>query len=134
MINVDKSIDKNTLDNDGFGIVNTFDAQESKLFRGKSTVTNGAFSFDFIVPKDVKVAFGKGKLSFYAENGEIDKAGSNFEVIVGGINENAPEDTVGPEIQLFMNDTNFVFGGLTDESPTILGLLSDSNGQFLKIS
>ncbi|WP_231494730.1 type IX secretion system sortase PorU [Polaribacter sp. Hel_I_88] len=124
----DKSIDKNTLDNDGFGIVNTFDAQESKLFRGKSTVTNGAFSFDFIVPKDVKVAFGKGKLSFYAENGEIDKAGSNFEVIVGGINENAPEDTVGPEIQLFMNDESFIDGGNTNSSPNLIASLSDMSG------
>jgi len=124
----DKSIDKNTLDNDGFGIVNTFDAQESKLFRGKSTVTNGAFSFDFIVPKDVKIAFGKGKLSFYAENGEIDKAGSNFEVIVGGINENAPEDTVGPEIQLFMNDESFIDGGNTNTSPNLIASLSDLSG------
>ena len=124
----DKSIDKNTLDNDGFGVVNTFDAQESKLFRGKSTVTNGAFSFDFIVPKDVKIAFGKGKLSFYAENGEIDKAGSNFEVIVGGINENAPEDTVGPEIQLFMNDESFIDGGNTNTSPNLIASLSDMSG------
>ena len=124
----DKSIDKNTLDNDGFGIVNTFDAQESKLFRGKSTVTNGAFSFDFIVPKDVKIAFGKGKLSFYAENGEIDKAGSNFEVIIGGINENAPEDTVGPEIQLFMNDESFIDGGNTNTSPNLIASLSDLSG------
>ena len=124
----DKSIDKNTLDNDGFGIVNTFDAQESKLFRGKSTVTNGAFSFDFIVPKDVKIAFGKGKLSFYAENGQIDKAGSNFEVIVGGINKNAPEDTVGPEIQLFMNDESFIDGGNTNTSPNLIASLSDVSG------
>jgi hypothetical protein len=124
----DKSIDKNTLDNDGFGIVNTFDAQESKIFRGKSTVTNGAFSFDFIVPKDIKIAFGKGKLSFYAENGEIDKAGSNFEVIVGGINENAPEDTVGPEIQLFMNDESFIDGGNTNTSPNLIASLSDISG------
>lgn len=124
----DKSIDKNTLDNDGFGVVNTFDAQESKLFRGKSTVTNGVFSFDFIVPKDVKIAFGKGKLSFYAENGEIDKAGSNFEVIVGGINENAPEDTVGPEIELFMNDESFIDGGNTNTSPNLIASLSDMSG------
>ncbi len=124
----DKLIDNSTLDNDGFGVVNIFDTQDSKLFRGKSTVENGTFSFDFIVPKDIKVAFGKGKLSFYAENGEIDKAGYNFDVVVGGINENAPEDTVGPEIQLFMNDESFVDGGNTNTSPNLIASLSDMSG------
>ena len=124
----DKLIDKTTLDNDGFGVKMIFDTQDSKLFRGKSTVENGVFSFDFIVPKDIKIAFGKGKLSFYAENGEIDKAGYNFDVVVGGINENAPEDTVGPEIKLFMNDESFIDGGNTNSSPNLIATLFDFSG------
>ncbi|WP_405565536.1 type IX secretion system sortase PorU [Polaribacter sp. Asnod6-C07] len=124
----DKSIDKTTLDNDGFGIELIFDTQDSKLFRGKSTVTNGTFTFDFIVPKDIKIAYGKGKLSFYAENGETDKAGANFDVVVGGINENAPEDNIGPEISLFMNDESFIDGGNTNSSPNLIAVLSDTNG------
>ena len=124
----DKLIDKTTLDNDGFGFKMPFDTQDSKLFRGKSTVENGVFSFDFIVPKDIKIAFGKGKLSFYAENGEIDKAGSNFDIVVGGINENAPEDTLGPEIKLFMNDESFIDGGNTNASPNLIAVLFDASG------
>ncbi|WP_298780329.1 type IX secretion system sortase PorU [uncultured Polaribacter sp.] len=124
----DKPIDKVTLDNDGFGITMPFDTQDSKLFRGKSSVVNGTFSFDFIVPKDIKVAYGKGKLSFYAENGEIDKSGYNFDVVVGGINEDAPEDNVGPEIKLFMNDESFIDGGNTNTSPNLIAVLSDESG------
>lgn len=124
----DKTIEKSTLDNDGFGVKMTFDTQDSKLFRGKSTVTNGAFSFDFIVPKDIKIAYGKGKLSLYAENGDIDKSGANFDVVVGGINENAPEDNTGPEIGLFMNDESFIDGGNTNTSPNLIATLSDANG------
>jgi hypothetical protein len=124
----DKLIDKTTLDNDGFGVEMPFDTQDSKLFRGKSTVENGVFTFDFIVPKDIKIAFGKGKLSFYAENGEIDKAGSNFDIVVGGINENAPEDTLGPEIKLFMNDESFIDGGNTNASPNLIAVLFDASG------
>ena len=124
----DKPIDKTTLDNDGFGIKMTFDTQDSKLFRGKSTVENGSFKFDFIVPKDIKIAYGKGKLSFYAENGEIDKAGYNFDIVVGGIDENAPDDTVGPEIRLYMNDESFIEGGNTNVSPNLIAVLSDSSG------
>jgi len=124
----DKPIDKTTLDNDGFGINNTFDSQESKLFRGKSTVQNGNFSFEFIVPRDIRVAFGNGKLSFYADNQLTDKAGFNNDVIVGGINDNAPEDTIGPEISLFMNDESFLDGGNTNASPNLIAKLSDLSG------
>jgi hypothetical protein len=106
----------------------TFDTQDSKLFRGKSTVENGVFNFEFIVPKDIKIAFGKGKMSFYAENGKTDKSGSNFDIVVGGINENAPEDLVGPEIKLFLNDESFIDGGNTNASPNLIAVLSDNSG------
>ena len=124
----DKIIDKTTLDNDGFGVTMQFDTQDSKLFRGKATVENGAFTFNFVVPKDIKIAYGKSKLSFYAENGDIEKSGANFDVIVGGINENAPEDNLGPEIGLFMNDESFIDGGNTNASPNLIAVLSDENG------
>ena len=124
----DKPILKTTLDNDNFGIKMTFDSRESKLFRGKSSVTNGTFKFDFIVPKDIKVAFGKGKLSFYAFNEKEDKSGANFDVIVGGINPNATSDTVGPELSVFMNDESFIEGGNTNTSPNLIISLSDLSG------
>ena len=124
----DKPIDKSTLDNDNSGNIEVFDSQESKLFRGLATVENGNFNFEFIVPRDVKIAYGKGKLSFYATNEVLDKAGYNTDVIVGGINENAPEDTLGPEIQLFMNDESFLDGGNTNASPNLIAKLFDLSG------
>ena len=124
----DKPIDKTTLDNNGFGIKMTFDSRESKLFRGKSTVENGNFKFDFIVPKDIKISYGKGKLSLYAENAIIDKSGANFDVVVGGINANAASDLVGPEIKLFLNDASFIDGGNTNASPNLIVSLFDVSG------
>lgn len=124
----DKPILKTTLDNNNFGINMTFDSRESKLFRGKSSVTNGTFKFDFIVPKDIKVAFGKGKLSFYASNDKEDKSGANFDVVVGGINPNATSDTKGPDLAIFMNDESFIEGGNTNTSPNLIVSLSDLSG------
>ena len=124
----DKEIIRTTLDNNNFGINMEFDALESKIFRGRAAVENGRFNFDFIAPRDLRIAYGKGKLSFYADNDIIDKAGYNFDVTIGGINENAPEDNVGPEIQLFMNDESFVDGGNTNASPLFLAVLEDENG------
>ena len=124
----DKSLNKSTLDNDNFGKKLNFDAIESKIYRGRATVTNGTFKFDFIVPKDIRIAFGKGKMSFYAENQITDKAGYNFDVTVGGIDENAPDDTQGPKVSLFMNDTSFLEGGTTNQSPVFIAKLEDESG------
>ncbi len=124
----DKYIDKTTLVNDGNGAPVTFDTQDSKIFRGKDSVINGVFAFDFIVPKDIKIALGPGKLSFYAENSDLEKAGYKIDVMVGEIDENAPIDTMGPELKLFMNDESFIDGGNTNASPNLIAVLSDISG------
>jgi hypothetical protein len=124
----DKPILEKTLDNDNHNFVMAFESIESKIFTGRSKVENGKFTFDFIAPKDLKIAYGKGKLSFYATNSTIDRAGYNFDVVVGGINENAPEDNIGPTVQLYMNDLSFVDGGNTNESPMFIAVLEDESG------
>ncbi|MCF6182013.1 type IX secretion system sortase PorU [Lutibacter sp.] len=124
----DKPVSKTTLDNDNHNITMQFDAIESKIFNGRSKVENGLFTFDFVAPKDLKIAYGKGKLSLYAFDAVQDKAGANFDIVVGGINANAPEDNTGPTVQLYMNDLNFVDGGNTNESPLFIAVLQDENG------
>ena len=124
----DKEINKTTLNNDNFGFVMEFDALESKIFRGRATVEDGFFEFNFVAPRDLRIAYGKGKISFYSDNNSIDKAGYNFDVTVGGINENAPEDNTGPQIELYMNDESFIDGANTNESPLFLVVLEDENG------
>ncbi|MGB3948903.1 MAG: FlgD immunoglobulin-like domain containing protein, partial [Bacteroidia bacterium] len=58
-----------------------------------------------------------------------DDAQGNYErVIIGGSNDSAASDAVGPDVDLYMNDIKFVFGGLTDENPDIYSILKDDNG------
>ena len=40
----------------------------------------------------------------------------------------ASTDQAGPDISLFMNDENFVNGGTTNETPSLLAKLFDENG------
>ena len=109
-----------------------FDLQKNLLFKGKSSVDNGEFTFSFIVPKDINYDFGNGKISLYAK-GNIqdvlcDAYGYNLDMVVGGTTSDFEEDYTGPQINLFMNDTNFVVGGITDANPSLYALLYDENG------
>ncbi|WP_178984348.1 type IX secretion system sortase PorU [Winogradskyella helgolandensis] len=132
----DKEIARQTLANDGVTetdgelIIMDFTTLGETIFKGQASVVNGMFEFDFIVPKDIGIPVGNGKVSFYAQtaNPTSDQAGSNFDIQIGGINENAPEDDIGPVINLYMNDENFVSGGITNESPILLAKLQDDNG------
>jgi len=108
--------------------VKNFELQRSVIYRGKSTVTNGHFSFEFVTPKDIDYAFGNGKFSLYANNTNTDAIGSEVNVIVGGINPNGLNDDVGPEINLFLNNENFVNGGITNEIPFLIAKITDENG------
>jgi Peptidase family C25 len=124
----DKAAKINTLSNDPGSPVISFYMQKNTIFKGKASVTNGIFSFSFIVPKDIAYNFGNGKISYYAHNGYEDANGSFRNFIVGGADTSSKTDMVGPEIKLFMNDDKFVIGGITNSDPKIYAVLSDSNG------
>lgn len=105
-----------------------FEVQDKILFRGKASVENGRFSIAFKVPKDISYSFGEGKMSFYAENGIIDAKGSFTDFIIGGTSPDAEVDFDGPELTLFMNDSSFVDGGITNPSPVLIAYIRDENG------
>jgi hypothetical protein len=107
----------------------SFDVQNNILFSGRASVTNGLFSFKFIVPKDIDYQYGYGKISYYADNGLNDEAWGYYDTLyIGGTYANAVADDAAPQVEVFMNDENFVFGGMTDENPVIYVKLSDDSG------
>ncbi len=124
---LDKKKIFNTLNNDGNGSMQ-FWSQFNQLFRGRAEIKNGLFSIEFIIPKDIYFNYGKSKFSFYAQSLTQEATGDNRKVILGGINNNAAADNTGPTIKLFMNDSNFVDGGITDANPSIYAILFDESG------
>jgi hypothetical protein len=106
-----------------------FEQQKNILYRGRVSVTNGQFNFDFIVPKDIDYSFGNGKSSFYAFTPQDETAGGySTSFIIGGIDTTGLDDNIGPEITLYLNDDTFVNGGLTDQNPILLAELFDESG------
>ncbi|HEY4800311.1 MAG TPA: type IX secretion system sortase PorU, partial [Bacteroidia bacterium] len=125
----DKASKITTLSNDGAASpAFTFFLQKNGLFKGKSIVTGGKFSFSFIVPKDIAYNFDKGKISYYSHNGYLDASGYFDSFIIGGTDSTAAKDTQGPGIKLYMNDDKFVYGGVTNANPKIFAIVSDSSG------
>ncbi len=106
----------------------TFQMQDNIIYSGSATVKNGIFSFSFIVPKDISYQFGKGKISYYAENQTIDGNGFNEDFLIGGTADSINRDAVGPDVRLFINDESFVYGGITSPSPLFIARLFDING------
>jgi len=122
----DKFVDKTTLGNDG----NPFEYREqvNALYSGKASIKNGEFSFSFLVPKDINYQYGNGKIQYYAKNNADNAAGYSTNIIVGGSNAENINDKIGPEIELYMNDEQFVTGGITNKSPMLLAVVQDSSG------
>mgnify|MGYP000114719601 FL=1 len=105
-----------------------FEIQKNILYRGRVSVTNGYFDFDFIVPKDIDYNFGKGKASFYGYNETTSAGGFDSLFYIGGINTSGLNDDMGPDLTLTLNDDNFVDGGITNETPILIATLFDENG------
>lgn len=126
----DKPSQRETLVNDGVGAPQKFKIQNNLLYRGKVAVENGRFEINFRVPLDIAYRFDFGKFSYYAADIEkgSDAAGSFDTIVIGGFTEDAPEDDQGPQIELYMNDQQFVRGGLTGSNPFLLAVLRDSSG------
>ena len=103
--------------------------QNNIIYKGKATVSSGQFTFSFVVPKDIENNFAKGKISYYAseENGE-DASGYDDSFVIGGLAENIDYDFDGPEISLFLNNRNFLSGGITNSDPIFIADIEDYSG------
>jgi hypothetical protein len=124
----DKETTVTTQANDPGSYAIPFLLQKNSIYKGKSEVINGDFTFSFLVPKDISYNYGIGKISYYAHNGVNDANGYYNKIVIGGSNPNAIADNQGPTINLFMNDEKFVSGGITNENPKVYAKISDISG------
>ena len=143
----DKNYERQTLGNNGFVstgttyggtyfppgqlVTMTYNTLGETIFRGNASVNNGTFEFSFIVPQDIKIPLGNGRISFYAKRQfpYLDnQTGYDATIKVGGVNPNAAADNTPPTVKLYMNDESFVSGSVTDCSPILYAILQDENG------
>jgi hypothetical protein len=126
----DKASKYSTLGNDHNSYPEEFTLMDKILFDGKVSVSNGRFSFSFVVPRDIAYHYDFGKISYYAVDTVTmtDAWGAYENMYIGGYDESVEQDNEGPEINLFLNDETFVSGGTTNSSPLLLADISDEQG------
>ena len=106
-----------------------YSTQEDILFKGKAFVENGRFSTKIFIPKDTRQDYGSARFSLYAVDSILgDASGSDESVLIGGTSENIPNDHIGPEITIYLDDSTFKFGENVSASPVFIASLLDSSG------
>jgi hypothetical protein len=118
-----------TLNNEGDGAL-TYSDRPNTLFSGDAAVTNGMFNISFMLPKDIKYNFGTGRINYYAqESTDGSEAQGYFEnFVVGGTYSDNLVDTIGPDVKLYLNSTNFVTGDKVNETPLLIANVNDEHG------
>lgn len=108
----------------------TYFERDNALFRGAATVENGEFSVEFIVPRNISYQNKPGKLVFYAmnESGGQDAAGSTKNLVLGGTNKFAAEDTTPPELEVYLNEPSFRNGSRVGSGAVLIARFSDESG------
>ncbi|MCR5050384.1 MAG: T9SS type A sorting domain-containing protein, partial [Paludibacteraceae bacterium] len=102
------------------------------LFSGVADVKNGKFNYTFMVPKDIRYNYGKGRIVYYAyttEPSDLAEAVGHFEnFVVGGTGSILSTDTTGPQMTIYLNTPVFVDGNKTYETPRFFADLYDEHG------
>ncbi|MBN1145168.1 MAG: type IX secretion system sortase PorU, partial [Bacteroidales bacterium] len=117
-----------TLANDKGAIPIQFNTREDLLYKGKVSVVNGRFTFEFMVPKDITYSYGFGKIVYYSTDQQIDAGGYFSNCVIGGTNESVVYDENGPDISLYLNDEYFNNEGITNPNPVIYAVITDESG------
>ncbi len=124
----DKAAQVSTLGQDPKSTPFSFSLYKNAIFKGEMKVEDGKFDFSFIVPRDIVYSYGFGKISFYACDDTQDANGYYENFVVGGFSDDPPVDNAPPEIELFINNEDFIPGSITSENPLLLAYVRDENG------
>ena len=135
----------NTVWNDfnGEGILTIFDSQRQVriesinynvnmqggvIFKGRVSITDGKFSTEFVVPKDISYENKNGKIVLYFSDDDVDGLGYTNKIVVGGTDTTAVNDGTGPEINIYFDNISNVNGSLVNKDSKLIVDLKDETG------
>jgi hypothetical protein len=127
----DKATNYKTLANDQQSSARDFKVYDNLIYFGKTKVQSGKFSFQFVVPSDIRFEYGSARVSYYAEDGIKDAQGVDESLVSGGFGGKVQNDKNGPIIQAHLENESFKNGGTVKENPMFIAKISDQTGIYL---
>jgi hypothetical protein len=108
----------------------TYAVRENKIFEGEATVSNGHFSIEFIVPKNISYRFESGKIIMYAQNNDLTSDATGFfkDFVMGNTAENPNIENDRPAVTLYINNDSFNEGDLVGENGLFIAKITDESG------
>jgi hypothetical protein len=107
----------------------SYSVRSNLIYQGRATVRDGEWTARFVVPRDISYSNEPGRVSVYVtDTGTEDGFGHTENFLIGGTAANPIQDSEGPQLDLFLNDTTFVPGGLVGATPVFIAKLFDQNG------
>ncbi|MDF9797706.1 hypothetical protein OKW21_002969 [Catalinimonas alkaloidigena] len=113
------------------GTVMQFIETNNVIHRGRASIKNGRFTIDFVIPKNIIYRTELGRVNLYAKpdkNTASDAFGGVDEFYVGSSNDHITLDRTGPQISLYLDDSSFVSGDVSGNTPLLLARLWDEQG------
>ncbi len=106
-----------------------FAKQGSILNKSSYKVTNGSFTANYVIPKDISYSSNTGRLFCYAFTPDKRYAkGNNNNYNVNGIVQGNISDYKGPEINIYLDSREFSKGSIVSPTPLLIVDLFDSTG------
>lgn len=123
VLDVDKII--NYVD---FGYAFNYRLFGGTIYVGRTNISNGKWTVDFVVPRDISYNPGRGKILSYFNNQSTDGLGYSDNFTMNGIDSTAQIDTLGPVVNIYLDSRNFRTGDLVNQNPKLIADFTDENG------
>ena len=108
----------------------TYHERTKKFFIGSDSVRNGQFNFTFRVPMDINYSMESGLINLYGiSSSRTQEAKGMYDgFLLGGTDADLTNDGSGPNVQVYLNTTDFKSGDKVNETPFLMVYLEDADG------
>ena len=98
------------------------------FFLGEYDVSGNSFNASFVVPKDTPAKGGEGSIYLFATGQKNEASAVLNGFTIGGLDPDAPEDGIGPEIDFSFDSKNFDDGDYISRQPSLKASFNDPSG------
>ena len=128
MYDAEKVITTNANGSDG--VESTYNDRKTRLFVGRTKVTDGKWTTSFTMPSEIENNYSPALISMYAYDEQGREANGSCERLYAyGYDESVPDDFEGPKIiEFYINHANFVSGDQVSPTPVMTAKFYDESG------